>query len=72
MTQEEATAIFNSELGQQLDSFYEIALPDKSYQVCIRHQEAIDICNQFNLPEDAITEWFLEQSGKDLPIARTF
>lgn len=72
MTQEQALKIFESELGQQLDNFYEVELPNNTHQIFIRLNEAIDFAAQYNLSNDCIKEWFLEQSGKDLFTARTF
>lgn len=70
LTQEQLDSVFQSELGQQLDSFYVLNLPDGKHQIHIRVEEAIDVAKEYNLSDEcvhqSIEEYYAEWSGKDL------
>ena len=73
MTQEQLNAVFQSELGQQIDLFYVVNLPNNAHQIHISLNEAINVAKEYNQSDDCIDEYFAEWNGKDLfPIARKF
>ena len=75
MTQEQLNAVFQTELGQQIDNFYVLNLPNGKQQIHIRIEEAIDVAKEHNMSNESviqsIDEYYAEWSGNDLfPIAR--
>ena len=73
MTQEQLNAVFQSELGQQIDNFYVVNLPENKHEIHIRIEDAINTAAQYNLSSGCIEEYYAEWNGKDqFPIARKF